>query len=157
MPPWKRRRSGTVSRKCAVDVARDDPIPDPKHKRFEFHRPYRFENSARNTVFFRFQKHELGLQKQQDNTVKATASLILEVDKNAAQKFRSDRDINVIYTIKYEDGQGEPTILDNLMKFQFSPTQHGRVTGPSTDLGTIKFDQIHSVCWAISHYSVRKA
>ena len=153
MPPWKRRQPGTVSRKCAVD----DGTGGPDRKKFKFDRSYRFENSARNTVFFRFKKHVFELRRQPDGKVTATSTLKVEVDKDPkAKKFRSDGDdIKVIYTIKYEDGQGAPTIRDDLMKFQFSPTRHGQITGPSTDLGTLNFDQIQSVCWAISHYTVR--
>lgn len=154
MPPWNRRRPDTVARKCVVE----DGTGGPNRKKFNFHRPYRFENSTRSKVFFRLEDHEFELQKQNDGTVTATASLKVEVDTDpAAERFRSAAPIKVIYTIKYEDGQGKPTILDNLMEFEFSPNQHGPVTAPPTGIGTIKFDRIQSVCWAISHYTVDRA
>ncbi len=154
MPPWKHRRPDNVSRKCAVE----DGTGGPQRKKFKFHRPYRFENSTRSKVFFRLKDHEFELQKQNDGKVRATASLKVEVDTDpAAKKFKSAEPIKVIYTIKYKEGQGKPTIVPNLMEFEFSPTQHGPVTRDPLLLDTIRFDQIHSVCWAISHYTVDRA
>ena len=153
MPPCNRRRPDTVARKCAVE----DGTGGSNRKKFNFHRPYRFENSTRSKVFFRLKNHEFVLQRR-NGTVTASASLMLEVGPDSeSEKFKSDGDIKVIYTIKYKDGQGKPTIVPDLMIFQFSPQQHGKVTRNPIDLGTIKFDQIHSVCWAISHYTVLKA
>lgn len=154
MAPWRRRRPDTVSRKCAVE----DGTGGPKRKKFKFGRPYRFENSTSTTVFFRLKDHVFELQEQPDGKVMATSTLKVEVDTDpAAKRFKSAAPINIIYTIKYEDGQGKPTILPKLMEFEFSPDQHGPVTKTSAPLDTIRFDQIHSVCWAISHYTVDRA
>lgn len=153
MAPWRRRRPDTVARKCAVE----DGNGGSNRKKFKFDRSYRFENSTRSKVFFRLKNHEFVLQRR-NGTVTASASLMLEIDKDpSAEKFKSAAPIKVIYTIKYKEGQGKPTILSDLMEFEFSPTRHGRVSKTSAPLDTIKFDQIHGVCWAISHYTVHRA